>query len=704
MNTARDTLRRLAGRTLHAAIRGWLGFSLRSTRWTLDVAPEARDLLFRERTAEEPGLLLACWHEALILSPAIWWWIESHNPTLQLHVLISRNRDGRLIADIVAPWRIPAIHGSSDRRGKDKGGATALRRIRQVLKTGHVVALTPDGPQGPRREVQIGVVALAEQAGAPIIPLGAVCRSVRARSWDRMILPLPFGRGRIVCGPPLHVTRGARSEAAAALKVALDDAMETAAQPAPDYPYRLASMPDAATEEKAAQEPEQISLPALHPVRHTVPGALWAVLATGLTPALRVMLRIRLRRGKELPERLRERTGRTCHARPPGQPVWLHAASVGETISLLPVLRALLADDAAMTVLVTTGTVTAAQTLAREMVSEIASGRVIQQFVPLDVPRWIGRFLAHWRPACLILTESELWPNMIAACCAVRIPVAIVNGRLSPSAFRGWRRVPALAQRMMAGLSWVAARSTEDAARFRILGAARVFCAGDLKTAAPPLSCDDALLTALRARIGARPVWIAASTHEGEEDAIFQATEQLRHHLPDALTIIAPRHPDRGAAIAQRAARLMPDGNPAPRRALGELPSPEAPVWVADTLGELGTLFRLSRVVFMGNSLFTHPGRKESHKGGGHNPFEPARLGCAIATGPRIRNFAEAYAEFGDIVTIVSSASDLAHWVQGLLAAPARAAELGEAGKAIATRNPTLPGRLAALIHRTAAP
>ncbi|MFT8719114.1 glycosyltransferase N-terminal domain-containing protein [Acetobacter sp.] len=681
-------------RFIEKAIRQWLGFSLRTTRWHFDATPEARALLLKERgDGQQPGLLVAFWHEALALSPALWWWTEPRNPSMQLHVLISRNRDGRLIANIVAPWRIPAIHGSSDKKGKNKGGAAALRQIRIALEQGHTIAVMPDGPKGPHRHIQPGVLALAEKTGVPIIPVGVQCRCIHAPSWDRMILPLPFGRGRIVCGEPVHVKDGKREAAATQLRERLNAAQEEAGRSAGSYPERLAPMPPQCVTD------EPVSAPA-HPSVTQRTGApfLWNALASALAPALIVMLRYRLRRGKELGGRLWERLGLDDAPRPVGPLVWFHAASVGETVSILPVLRVLLETTPAIHILVTTGTVTGSRTLTRELPQAMESERLLHRFVPLDVPRWVRRFLHHWRPDCLVLTESELWPNMIAACNAQGIPVTVINGRLSRAALSGWQRARRTAGVMMASLSWVAARSPEDAARFRMLGANNVFYDGDLKTAAPPLSGDPELLQAGCNAIGKRPVWIAASTHPGEEQNILTAAKIVMRSYPDLLTIIAPRHPERGATVASEAQRAFPSAPPAPRRSQGKLPTNADPIWVVDTLGELGTLFQLSSIVFMGNSLFPADG---TAPGGGHNPFEPARFGCAVASGSAISNFEEAFEALGNATTIVNTPQELARWVETMLSNPDLVAQRGAAGRAIATRDQALPIRLADLIQRT---
>ncbi|WP_240162222.1 3-deoxy-D-manno-octulosonic acid transferase, partial [Gluconacetobacter azotocaptans] len=411
---------------------------------------------------------------------------------------------------------------------------------------------------------------------------------------------------------------------------------------------------------------------------------LWALLATLLAPALILLLRRRLARGKERRDRLRERMGLTGRPRPAGRLIWLHAASVGESLSILPMIDRMMARDAGLHVLLTTATVNAADLLDRRLVGEAWGGRVIHQFVPLDVPRWIGRFLRHWRPDAAALTESELWPNLIEACHRTGVPLALINARLSDRSRDGWRRVPGLARRMLSRFGWIAARSAEDAARLRALGATRMDVPGDLKEAAAPLPADPAQLAGIVDAISGRPVWLAASTHDGEEELIAQADQVIRARHPDLLTVIVPRHPERGAAIA--AGLETP---PVPRRALGATPGPTDRFWVCDTLGELGLFYRAVPIVFIGNSL-PGPGR-----GGGHNPMEPARLGAALASGPLTDNFTEAFARLGDTIAIVADPAALAEWVDGLLSDPARLAQSRRRAGPV-EGDPDLPDRIAA--------
>lgn len=404
---------------------------------------------------------------------------------------------------------------------------------------------------------------------------------------------------------------------------------------------------------------------------------IWAVLGSCLAPALPFYLRWRQTKGKEIPERVREKMGFASQPRPSGVLLWFHAASVGEVLSILPLVQACLRHRPALNVLVTTGTVTASAIVEQRF----AHHRVMHQFIPLDVPRWCQRFLDHWAPQAAVFTESELWPNLLEACHARHLPVVLVNGRMSDTSFRLWRRVPGVALRMLGCVTWVSARTEADASRLRALGAVTQRASGDLKTAALPLPVDMQVLAQVRAVIGARPVFVAASTHVGEEGQLARVAERVRQNVPDLLTIIVPRHPERGAEVAA----LL---NGAPRRALHAIPTPQDTFWVCDTLGELGLFFRLAQCVFVGNSL---PGCQ----GGGHNPFEPARLGCAVASGPLIHNFTEAFETLHGSVRVVRDSSELAEWVEQMLTCPAERMELGQQAQKIASVNETLPDDLA---------
>ncbi|MCU0886644.1 MAG: 3-deoxy-D-manno-octulosonic acid transferase [Rubritepida sp.] len=410
----------------------------------------------------------------------------------------------------------------------------------------------------------------------------------------------------------------------------------------------------------------------------------WALLATLAAPLLRRHLRRRAARGREEAARLPEREGHGA-ARPPGLLLWLHAASVGEARSLLPLIEALAARAPAAQFLVTTGTVTSATQFPTWLPPALAA-RVAHRYAPLDVPGWVARFLDGWRPDIAVRVESELWPNTLAACAARGIPVALVNGRLSARSAARWRRfAPGTARRLLGGFALVAPRSAEDAARFAALGVTRLAPPGDLKAAAAPLPADAAALAALRAAIGARPVLLAASTHPGEEALVLEAAARLRTGHPALLTILAPRHPERGAEVAA----LAPGAG---RRSQGALPD-AAPVHVADTMGELGLFYRVARLALVGGSLVPH---------GGQNPLEPARLGCPILLGPHMGNFAEATEALrragGALCLAEGSAAALARAAGDVLSQSERATALAEAAARVVAAGSALPAQLAEAI------
>ena len=362
-------------------------------------------------------------------------------------------------------------------------------------------------------------------------------------------------------------------------------------------------------------------------VRDQLPLALrcYRLASRAVVPTLAPrFLRWRLSRGKENPARLGERYGQASQPRPPGPLIWLHGASVGEMLAVIPLIERLRAKNFA--VLMTSGTVTSAA-LAEQ---RLPAGAV-HQFVPLDAPQFVARFLDHWRPDLALFVESDLWPNLILTCAERDIPMILVNGRLSERSFRRWRLLPHLVAALLARFDLCLAQSSGDARRYGALGAPRISNIGNLKLDVPPPPADAPTLSKLAGIVLTRAVIAAASTHPGEEDEIIAAHRQLRGKHPTLLTIIAPRHPERGPAIADAAKTA---GLSVALRSLGDLPKPEVDVFVADTLGELGLIYRLAPIVFMGGSLASR---------GGQNPIEAIRLGAAIVHGPHVWNFAEIY-------------------------------------------------------------
>ncbi|WP_226574371.1 3-deoxy-D-manno-octulosonic acid transferase [Acuticoccus sediminis] len=340
--------------------------------------------------------------------------------------------------------------------------------------------------------------------------------------------------------------------------------------------------------------------------------SLYGAAGTAASPLARRYLERRVERGKEDPARLDEKRGVASAAAFDSAPLWIHAVSIGESVAALTLAQRLAADG--WPILLTTSTPAAAARMAPALTE-----RIVQQYAPLDTPPFVDRFLAHWRPAAAIIIESEIWPTTLLALKRRRIPLAHVNARLSDRSFRSWRRWGWVAKSLFGAIDLALAQSEEQAFRFAALGTREVRATGNIKFDAVPPEADPAAVAALRGAIGARPVWLAASTHPGEEEVILAAHRVLAARWPDLLTVIAPRHVERGEAVAA----LASDVGPVTRRSAGE--GPTGAIYVADTLGELATLFEAVPTVLLGGSLRPY---------GGHNPAEPAAFGTALLTGP----------------------------------------------------------------------
>jgi 3-deoxy-D-manno-octulosonic-acid transferase len=379
-----------------------------------------------------------------------------------------------------------------------------------------------------------------------------------------------------------------------------------------------------------------------------------------LEPLAPSLLRARAQRGKEDPARISERLGRAGLPRPEGALIWLHGVSVGETTSLLPLVAALRTRRPDLTILVTCGTTTAAALLAQRLPEG-----VIHQFAPVDGPGAVRRFLDHWRPSAAVFVESELWPNLILAAKARGVRLALLSARMTAASANGWSQWPASARALLSAFDLIMPQDAATDERLSRLGGTtgpRL----NLKLVGEPLPADMAELDRLRAALAGRKVVLAASTHPGEDASIANA---VRKAAPGGVLILAPRHPERGAEIAAMLGGAL--------RSRGEA---LGPVYVADTLGELGLFFRLADIVVMGGSFV--PGI------GGHNPLEPARIGRPILTGRYVFNAADAYAElFAEAAAIeAANGTALARHIRGLLDNPVIARRMGEAALAYANR------------------
>ena len=258
-------------------------------------------------------------------------------------------------------------------------------------------------------------------------------------------------------------------------------------------------------------------------------------------PVISLYLRCRLWRGREEDARFNERLGLASKPRPSGNLVWCHAASVGEAMSVLSLVKALTEHYPGWHILLTTGTVTSAR-----MLTAFLPPHVIHQYVPVDRWAYVARFMDHWRPDRVLWIESEVWPNLLTAIRERRIPAALLNGRMSAKSFQQWSWAKAWARELLEAFSLLLVQTEAERERFAALGARDVRCAGNLKFAAEPLPVDDESLRQLKAQAGSRKVWLMASTHEGEDEIALNVHKMLHERWPDLLLILVPRHPARG--------------------------------------------------------------------------------------------------------------------------------------------------------------
>lgn len=394
----------------------------------------------------------------------------------------------------------------------------------------------------------------------------------------------------------------------------------------------------------------------------------WRMLTRLLEPLAPRLLDARAKQGKEDPARVDERLGRASVARPDGDLVWLHGVSVGETLSLLPVVERLRQKRPDLAVLVTSGTLTSAQLLAKRL-----PAGVVHQFAPVDTPGAVAAFLDHWRPSLAVFVESELWPNLILAARERGVKLVLASARITEKTVDGWRRFPGAAREILSAFDRILPQDETSAARLHSLGA-RIDGHVNLKLSGEAPPHDAAAFTRLSAAIGDRPVVVAASTHDGEEIALVRALDKLADRL---CLILVPRHPARSADIA---AALTRDGYAFAQRSQGREPDRETDLYLADTLGEMGLFLRLADVVVMGGSFSA---ALEKPPVGGHNPLEPARLGRPAVTGPDMSNWAavtEALVEAGGLA-VVEAPWDLPAVLAPLLADDTAARAMGERGR-----------------------
>ena len=615
--------------------------------------------------AEHPQIF-AMWHGQFGMLPKI----KPDRPA-DVAAMVARHGDAELIAGVLSRFGMRLIRGAgAGYRRRNRGGAAALRESLKALQQGTTVAMTADVAPGPARKAGNGIVMLAKLSGRPIVPCAmATNRYLTLNNWSAFTINLPFSKLGIVVGDPVRVPEDAASAALEAARIAVERGLNQATARA----YELAGATDPllpAVQVKDAPKPAF----ALRAYR---------ALTRYAAPVAPLLLAWRTRIGKEEPARRPERYGEASVPRPSGFLVWFHAASVGEANAVLPVIDAIAAEHPEIGLLLTTGTVTSAK-LARARLPKGA----VHQYVPLDNQDYVRRFLKHWQPDLAVFVESEIWPNLVLETNALNVPLVLVNGRMSFRSFRRWRNRPGLSRPLFSAFGLVLAQNDRFAQRFTALGTPRTVAVGNLKADAPPPPVDLAGHKKLAAALAGRTVWLAASTHPGEDDIAAVAHLAMKKARPDLLTVIVPRHPERGPFIA----RLLEGANlKVALRSEGKLPEAGTDIYIADTIGELGLFYNLVPVALIGGSLVPH---------GGQNPVEAIKLGAAVVTGPHWQNFADAYEELlasGGAVQ-VSDAQSLATTALLLLEnAQARGRIMSRAEGAIARLGGALPRTISEL-------
>lgn len=381
----------------------------------------------------------------------------------------------------------------------------------------------------------------------------------------------------------------------------------------------------------------------------------------------KVMIPRRLKDGKEDPARLNEKFGFASMKRPQGKLIWIHAASVGETLSILKLVREIQSLYHDVQILVTSGTVTSARVVADKFPKTI-----IHQFAPMDFQDSVTRFLDHWKPDLALWVESELWPNMIFSVKERKIPLVSVNVRFSDRSLRRWCWFKGFFLDLLQCFEVIFVQTKSVEKKLKFLGVRNVFYKGNLKFAADPLDAPQDLLDVLEQSIQNRKVWVASSTHEGEEELILEVHEKLKTHFPDLLTILIPRHPDR----AQKIMKLLGEHKETFQLfSASPKPSETTDVLIVDQVGLLGVFYRLSPLVFVGGSFVGV---------GGHNIIEPAQLDSVIFHGRYMHNFREVLSQFNQFQgTIeVGGSQELASALQDLFLDPKKVQDLIKKSKA----------------------
>ena len=579
---------------------------------TSEVVVEPADMVTRGNALHP--FVFAMWHGQFVLMPTLH---EINEKKFKVSAIAARHKDASPIRVLLRKFDIEVVEGAgANERKRDKGGARALRMATRLLKDGSTFSMTADIPPGPARKSGVGIAMVGKYSGRPIVPLAvATSRFIVLPTWSRMTINLPYSKLAYVMGEPIWIAADADAEALEASRRAVEAGLNRVTERA----YALVGADIARV---TPPTPDAAAGPA--PVGFALKSYRGATRAFGLVAPL--LLGIRTRQGKEDAARRGERYGKTDVPRPEGPLMWFHAASVGEANAVLPVIEQLLNERDDVSVLLTTGTLTSAAMAKRRL-----PPRALHQFIVLDVPEYVTSFLDHWKPDVAVFAESEIWPNLILDVSRRKVPLALINARMSSRSAARWRWFSGISKPLFSRFDLILSQNDAFARTLKRLGARRVVPVGNLKIDAPPPVVDAVELERLRQALAGRPLMVAASTHDPEEMTIADAHRLIAAELKGFCTIIAPRHPGRGKAVADA---LRARGLSVALKSAGEQPDATTDIYVVDAIGELGTLFALADIAFVGGSLIPH---------GGQNPVEAIGHGAVVLTGPNWTNFRDLY-------------------------------------------------------------
>ena len=410
-----------------------------------------------------------------------------------------------------------------------------------------------------------------------------------------------------------------------------------------------------------------------------IPLFLYRICFVLITPFLAIWFWMRRLKGKESKTRFCERLGYPKMKRPEGKLIWMHGASVGECLSMMPLINKLLEVDKDLHIMVTSGTVTSADLIAKRLPE-----RAFHQFIPIDSPWGARHFVRYFHADAVLWFESDFWPNLLASIHAAKIPLVLLNGRISDKSFARWQKAKWFIKSLLKNFTLTLGQSPENARRLEVLGSPAIDCVGNIKYAAPPSPYDEEELTNLLSQIGNRSCWCGASTHDNEEEQMADVHLELKEHFQDFLTICVPRHPNRADSIEKM---FMKKGLTVARRSRKEVITPKTDMYLADTIGEMGLLYRLAPVVFVGGSLIPF---------GGQNMLEPMSLSRAVIIGPHAFNFKEIVQSAKETLALMEVPDEkaLASAVHELLSSPMKRQELADNARRTATSEMAVLSRL----------